>query len=65
MNRERIIPASAITFAIVAFGVALQRPAVSDEKQSPVFYDYFQVKKRGNWEETNILYQTEVIYKHY
>ena len=39
MNRERTITASAITFAIVAFGVALQRPAVSDEKQSPVVYE--------------------------
>ena len=39
MNRERTITASAITFAIVAFGVALQRPAVSDEKQSTVVYE--------------------------
>ena len=39
MNRKRTITASAITFAIVAFGVALQRPAVSDEKQSPVVYE--------------------------
>ena len=39
MNRERTITASAIAFAIVAFGVALQRPAVSDEKQSPVVYE--------------------------
>jgi hypothetical protein len=39
MNRERIITASAVAIAIVGLGVALQRPAISDEKQSPVVYE--------------------------
>lgn len=39
MKYQRIITASAIAIAIVSVGVALQRPAVSDEKQSPVVYE--------------------------
>ena len=39
MDRQRIITASAVAIAIVAFGIALQRPAVSDEKQDPVVYE--------------------------
>ncbi len=39
MDRQRIITASAVAFAIVMFGVALQRPALSDEKQAPVVYE--------------------------
>ncbi|MCB0616745.1 MAG: thioredoxin domain-containing protein, partial [Phaeodactylibacter sp.] len=29
---------------------------LADERQSAVFCDYYQVKKGGNWEKTNILY---------
>ena len=39
MNRQRTITASAVAIAIMSLGVALQRPAVSDEKQSPVVYE--------------------------
>ncbi|NQV23733.1 MAG: NIPSNAP family protein [Rhodopirellula sp.] len=39
MNRQRIITASAIVIAIVGLGAVLQRPAVSDEKHSPVVYE--------------------------
>lgn len=39
MNRQRIITASAITIAIVSLGIALQRPAVSDEEQTPEVYE--------------------------
>lgn len=39
MDRQRIITASAVAIAIVALGIVLQRPAVSDEKQDAVVYE--------------------------
>lgn len=39
MNRQRIITASAVLIAIVAIGVAFQRPAASEEKRDPVVYE--------------------------
>lgn len=39
MNRERTITVSAIAVAIVALGLALQKPAVSEEKQDAVVYE--------------------------
>ena len=39
MNRQRIITASTVIIAIVAVGVAFQRPAASDEKRDTVVYE--------------------------
>jgi hypothetical protein len=39
MNRQRIITASAVIIAIVAVGVAFQRPVASEEKRNTAVYE--------------------------
>jgi len=36
---------------------------LADERQSAIFCDYYQLKKGGNWEGTNVLYRKESVEK--